>query len=548
MQSSTLSVLKRLYYDTLRSFIAKHKCNIVIVITIIISGIILGSLAPLAIVHLISYISESYKPDRELTGYYIAAFILLKFLGQAIGDLRWRAINPLLYAATYNYCQMIVHSIASTFRVNNGFSEAASQISERTAILSKMQIGSMAVLHGLLMVIFPAMVEITIIMVVVYSFVGPGFIVYFFIAAGVLYVATSIGRAREINLGHTSYEADNNVLTYCGDMLAHTKLNREMEAGAFFKNRLNGLIDTSMAQYNALFSHKYRRASYLTLSVSISYILVFAWAAWLIYKQSISASQIFLLVIYLERVLAPVTGASAAINSVQHGVISIGAGYDLLDELQRKARNDSFMVDRAGWDRVQMSQSMIFEHKRDTLHIGVGKRIRFTGHSGTGKSTYLRRIYRKLLDTQVIESHQLHYLSAQVEWVQGTLFDNIALGYPGLDQTKVKQALDQWSQVFGNRVLTLDQQMQDLSAGERQWIAILRSALRKPQVLFMDEATNSLDVRTEPLVWNYLLANIDARTTLFIVTHQARCPIQVDHEELIGEGINTTEPHPPAAS
>ena len=75
--------------------------------------------------------------------------------------------------------------------------------------------------------------------------------------------------------------------------------------------------------------------------------------------------------------------------------------------------------------------------------------------------------------------------------------------------------------------------MADLSAGERQWVAVVRSLLRRPEVLFLDEATNSFDVQTEPQVWKYLLAHITAQTTLFILTHRAESPIVVDHEEMI---------------
>lgn len=547
MPASLLKVLQRLYFEAFRSFIFNHRKDFLVIISIVALGVLISALAPLAIAQLISSISGAGQ-ERSEPSYYIMAFILLKFMGQATVDLRWRVINPLLYSATYYYCQIIVSRITATYIVHNGFAESASQVSERTAILSKMQIGSMSVLHGLLVVIFPAILEIIIVMAVVYAFIGPAFIGYFLIAGVILFIATGIGRAREIHLGRTSYDADNEVLMYCGEILANSKLNREMQAEPFLKGRLGDFINASMKQYTALFKQKYRRASYLTLSTSSAYVFVFAWAAWLIHVGSIAGSELFLLVIYLERVLAPITGTSAAINNVQHGLISIGAGYDLLDGLQQKAKQDAFMANQADWQRVQLSENVIFKHSLDTLHVGIGKHIRFTGHSGAGKSTCLRRIYRKLLDIHGIEAHRVHFLSAQAEWVQGSLFENIALGSPEIDRTTVGDALDHWSRTFGNRKLTLEQPMHDLSAGERQWIAILRSLLREPQVLFMDEATNSLDVHTEPLVWRYLLDNITTKTTLFIVTHQAVCPIPIDHDEVIARWISTNAPHPQAAS
>ena len=532
MRAPQMTLIKRIYSDVLHTFLLEKKRHILLILSIILAGAALTSLAPIAIAKVITSVTSAYQQNSN-AGYYIAAFILLKFLGQAVADLRWRLVNPLLYAATYRYCQSIVQRITATYRVNNGFAESASQVSERTAILSKMQIGSMSVLHGMTVVIFPAVIEIAIVMAIVYSFIGPVFIGYFMIAALILFIATGIGRAREIHLGSTAYEADNEVLSYCGEILAHSKLNREMKAEGFFKTRLDELINASMAHYHALFAQKYRRASYLTVSICIAYIMVFAWAGWLIQQNAIAGSQLFLLVVYLERVLAPVTGASAAINNIQHGLISIRAGYRLLDALQRQSGDESFMVDQHQWQQVVLSKRWVFEQQGNTLYLGVGKHIRFSGHSGVGKSTTLRRIYKHLIDTDGIEPEHVHYLSAQVEWVPGSVFDNIALGSPAISTVEIQRALELWSWAFGNRVLALRQPIDELSAGERQWVAIVRSVLRKPQVLFMDEATHSLDLRTAPLVWRYVLENISPETTLFIVTHQQSCPIRVDHDETL---------------
>jgi ATP-binding cassette subfamily B protein len=320
---------------------------------------------------------------------------------------------------------------------------------------------------------------------------------------------------------------------YCGEILAHSKLNREMAAEAYFNVHLDSLIQTSLSQHQLLFKQKYIRATYLSLAVCFAYAAVFAWAGWLIQAQAIVASQLFLLVVYLDRVLAPITGASSAINNIQHGLISIRAGYDLLDDLVRKSGDEPFMQGEVCWQRASLGDTAIFEVRDGTLHIGVGKHIRLAGPSGAGKSTCLRRIYKHLIDGNQLENQRIHYLSAQVEWIKGTVFDNIALQHPDIGTDEVRRVLDQWRYGFGNRALAPEQAMADLSAGERQWVAIVRSLLRRPKALFLDEATNSFDVQTEPQVWKYLLAHIPPQTTLFIVTHRAESPIVVDHEEMI---------------
>jgi ATP-binding cassette subfamily C protein len=526
---SEKSLSSKLQDDLFRRIFHTHALSLSLAATVILAGVIFTTAAPLAMAHVISGIAAANSEPAL----YIGAFITLKLLGKALTDVRWRVVNPLLYAATYQYCRTIVQRINATYKSNNGFAESASQVSERTAILSKMQTGSMALLHGLLVVILPAAMEIAIVLAIIYFFIGPIFITYFIIAAVMLYIATHIGRAREIQLGRSSYHSDNDVLMHCGEILAHSKLSREMSAEAHFRVQLDGFIQTSLEQHRLLFAQKYIRATYLSLAVCFAYAVVFAWAGWLIQAQAIMASQVFLLVVYLDRVLAPITGASSAINTIQHGLISIRAGYDLLDDLLRKSAGEPFTQGHERWRRVSLSEVVTFEIQGDTLHLGTGKHIRLVGPSGAGKSTCLRRIYKHLIDSNEIEHSQIHYLSAQVEWIKGSVFDNIALQHPDIGADEVRRALDQWRYGFGNRALGLEQVMEDLSAGERQWVAIVRSLLRKPRVLFLDEATNSLDVRTEPRVWKYLLANIGPQTTLFIVAHRGESPIAVDHEELI---------------
>lgn len=539
-------LLKKIHEDLTHDFARHHVGALSISIAVIVGAVIFAALAPLAMAQVISGIANPHSQPA----FYIAAFITLKLLGRALSDVRWRVVNPLLYAATYQYCRTIVQRINATYKANNGFTESAIQVSERTAILSKMNVGSMSVMHGLFVIIFPALIEIAIVLGIIYWFIGPTFIAYFLIAAVILYIATHLGREREIQLGGTSYRSDNEVLMYCGEILANSKLNREMGADAYFKTQLDGLIHSSLAQHQLLFTQKYVRATYLSLAVCFAYAAVFAWAGWLIQEQAIVASQLFLLVVYLDRVLAPITGASSAINTIQHGLISIRAGYDLLDDLLRKSGDEPFMHGQQRWKRVLLSDVAIFEVQDDSLHIGMGKHIRLTGPSGAGKSTCLRRIYKHLIDGNQIDHQRIHYLSAQVEWIKGSVFDNIALQHPDIGTDDVQRVLDQWRYGFGNRALGLDQAMEDLSAGERQWVAIVRSLLRGPRVLFLDEATNSFDVRTEPQVWKYLLAHISPQTTLFIVTHRSESPIGVDHEEVIcghAEGVGQVVSTRPAS-
>lgn len=329
-------LLRRLGEDVIRVTWRERRREVMGVFLVLMAAVVFTSLSPIAMAQVIRRIGEGYDNSQEIF-IYISAFILLKFLGQAISDRRWLRVNPLLYRMTYIFGTHVVNKISRVYRNNSGMTESASAIAHRAAIVSKMQVGLMSVLHGLVGVIIPAVIEISMIMLVVYFFVGPGFIFYFILGVAILYVATCVWRNREIAYGASAYQADNEVLSFSGDMLANSKLAREMMAVDYFRDKLSGLIEVSMVEHQKMFSIKYKRASLLTLAVTLSYVLVFLWAAWLIHQQAIEVAQLFLLVVYLDRVLAPITGASSAINNIQHGMISIGAGYRLLDDLLAEA-------------------------------------------------------------------------------------------------------------------------------------------------------------------------------------------------------------------
>lgn len=529
---ATKILLRRLGKDVIRVTWHERRGEVLGVFLVLMAAVVFTSLSPIAMAQVIRQIGEGYDKSQEVF-VYIGAFILLKFLGQAVSDRRWLLVNPLLYRMTYIFGTHVVNQISRVYRNDSGMTESASAIAHRAAIVSKMQVGLMGVLHGLLGAILPAVIEMSMIMLVVYFFVGPGFIFYFVLGVVILYVATCIWRDREIAYGASAYQADNEVLSFSGDMLANSKLAREMRAADYFRDKLSGLIEASMIEHQKMFSIKYKRASLLTMAITLSYVSVFIWASWLIHKQAIEVGQLFLLVIYLDRVLAPITGASSAINNIQHGLISIGAGYRLLDDLLADAERAAPSDSNIGWHAACIVQGPAMLLRDGVLNIGQGSIIRFAGPSGSGKTTYLRCVYKALINQPNLKAGEVHYLGARPELLAGTVYENIALGDPCFDRHSVAQAMEPWSKSFGNALIDLNTAVELLSAGERQWVALIRSLMRRPRLIILDEAINSMDARTEPLVWVEILAKLQG-STLLIVSHRDELPVQVNHLEYFG--------------
>jgi ATP-binding cassette subfamily B protein len=193
------------------------------------------------------------------------------------------------------------------------------------------------------------------------------------------------------------------------------------------------------------------------------------------------------------------------------------------------------------FDRVGFGYEAGQPRLRDvSFRVAPGETVALVGYSGSGKSTItklLLRLYepqtgRILLDGVPIQELGLAELRDAVAMVpqdtallHASVRENIALGYPDADAEALEAAL---------RLAQLDRLVDDLpagidtlvgerglrlSGGERQRVAMARAALRRPRVYVFDEATSSLDTRTERDILGRLRELADGTTTL-VVAHR----------------------------
>ncbi len=178
-----------------------------------------------------------------------------------------------------------------------------------------------------------------------------------------------------------------------------------------------------------------------------------------------------------------------------------------------------------------------------SLHIGCGERIGIRGASGAGKSTLFNLMLgffpptsgeilidgRKLTAANRSGWHKLvGYVPQEIFIIEGTLADNIVLGQPQADRTKVLQVLEQvqlkeWANELPQGLDTpLGEYGSRLSGGQKQRIGIARALYKEAEVLFFDEATSALDNRTEQEI-NHALEALSLRhreLTLVVIAHR----------------------------
>jgi ATP-binding cassette subfamily B protein len=179
------------------------------------------------------------------------------------------------------------------------------------------------------------------------------------------------------------------------------------------------------------------------------------------------------------------------------------------------------------------------------LHVKAGESIALVGPTGAGKSTIVNllcRFYnlrggRILLTDEAGEKHDItdvtiHSLRTQLGIMlqdsfifTGTLMDNIRYGRLNATDEEVRQAAavvraDDFIQEMPEKYATsVNERGSSLSQGQRQLIAFARTLLSDPRILILDEATSSIDTKTEKLLQDGIQALLKGRTS-FIIAHR----------------------------
>jgi ABC-type multidrug transport system fused ATPase/permease subunit len=246
--------------------------------------------------------------------------------------------------------------------------------------------------------------------------------------------------------------------------------------------------------------------------------------------------------------------------------LSVAEGlFEIIDtelSVTEKERPDAWSLDRELPDLH--IRDMSFSYRTDvrkaldrvSLDIGAGQTAAVVGPSGSGKSTLVNLLLR-FYDPQEgeiriggtdIRDYGLDYLQSRIAVVfqetylfSGTIGDNIRMARPDVDDTAVVQAAQAAN--AHDFIMALPQGYQTLisergvtlSGGERQRIAIARAVLKDAPLLILDEATSSVDARSEALIQEALEGIMKGRTTI-VIAHRLSTIKNADKIFVLDEG------------
>ncbi len=249
---------------------------------------------------------------------------------------------------------------------------------------------------------------------------------------------------------------------------------------------------------------------------------------------------------YSRQFTQPVTQAASMINLLQSGVASAERVFELLDAEEESSDESHARLTAISHGKVTFEHvAFRYDPARpliDDLSMTVepGQTVAIVGPTGAGKTTLVNlvmRFYeldagRIALDGVDIAAMSRADLRSRIGMVlqdtwlfKGTIRDNIAYGRPDASEAEILEAA---KATFVDRFVhslpagydtVIDDEGTNISAGEKQLITIARAFVAQPALLILDEATSSVDTRTEVLL-QHAMAALRSDRTSFVIAHR----------------------------
>ena len=288
---------------------------------------------------------------------------------------------------------------------------------------------------------------------------------------------------------------------------------------------------------------------------------------------ALTVGGLSVLLSYANQYMKPFNDISSVITEMQNALACASRLFALLEEPEECADADGEITHREG--RVEIKDvSFSYDKSRRLiehfdLNVKPGMRVAIVGPTGCGKTTFINLLMRFYdvdggeirVDGQEVRTLSRHALRSgfgmvlQDSWMkQGTVRENIAFGKPdATDEEIIRAAKEAHSWEFIRRLPNgLDTVLYEdsISGGQKQLLCITRVMLTLPPMLILDEATSSIDTRTEVLIQEAFDKLMEGRTS-FVVAHRLSTIRNADlilvmrdgkiieqgsHEELLAKG------------
>lgn len=365
---------------------------------------------------------------------------------------------------------------------------------------------------------------------------------------------------------------------YLGHVNGHIE---EMYGGHIVMRAFNGEQD-SIERFDKLNNTLYKSAwksqflSGMMMPVmnfvsNIGYVGVCVLGGWLTIKKAIEVGDIQAFIQYVRSFTQPITQIANISNILQQTAASAERVFEFLDEEEESREVDKLNIDTNNVKGYVEFKNVHFGYNPEKIIINdfsarvkPGQKIAIVGPTGAGKTTIVKLLMRfydvnsgqilvdgnDIMDFKREDLRSIFGMVLQDTWLyNGSILENIRYGRLNASDEEVKSAaraahVESFvSTLPAGYDMILNEEASNVSQGQKQLITIARAILANPKILILDEATSSVDTRTEVMIKN-AMDNLMSNRTSFIIAHRlstirdADLILVMDHGDIVEQGTH----------
>ena len=480
----------------------------------------------------------------------LAAYGALKFVAALFNELRDVVFAKVRYRAMRRLSTSVLkhlHSLSLRFHLERRVGALSRDLERGTRSVSH-------ILNHLAFSILPVLVEFSLVAFILLKEYDWTYALAMFSSIAIYIFFTFFITEWRMDFRHNMNEADSQSNSVAFDSLINFEMvkyfnNEDLELRRYDRS-LSKWEHWALKSQSSMSILNFGQGAIIAISVTIVMIM----ATNSVIKGAMTIGDLVLVNAFLLQLFIPLASLGVVYRQTKYALADMDLIFKLLDTKHEVSDNPNskdlkIINGDISFDNVNFS----YQETRQILFnlsfkIPAGKKLAIVGHSGAGKSTITRLLYRFYdvadgsikIDEQDIRSITQESLHSKVGIVpqdtvlfNDSILYNIAYGKPDAPFEDIKEAASMahilefieklpngWDTKVGERGLKL-------SGGEKQRVSIARSILKKPDILIFDEATSSLDSKTEKSILR-TLNGVSSNITTMVIAHRLSTIIDAD--------------------